>query len=256
MTAKNKSEKYTSVTWFCSPKLFVTKVFFPFGEHIYCSNYCSLNSYRITERQKWEKNALLSPYAVALIIYRNASSTQSKRKPGEKVLKVPAIIKPWKPSRAQWEEAVKAHEVHNETTRIRRANFVVKGLAGCVVFLMIARIVLIGHHNPGALGKTSWTRVLSRQFVWIIVLHFLVKLPAKMSRVLVVGAGLTGSLCACLLRREMPSKVHIVVWDKARGPGEIHIFWSQITIILNEWSDKSTGTALLSTWFRVEVFCF
>uniref|UniRef100_UPI0037E972BC renalase isoform X3 n=1 Tax=Semicossyphus pulcher TaxID=241346 RepID=UPI0037E972BC len=40
-----------------------------------------------------------------------------------------------------------------------------------------------------------------------------------MSRVLIVGAGLTGSLCACLLRREMQSKVQIVVWDKARGAG-------------------------------------
>lgn len=40
-----------------------------------------------------------------------------------------------------------------------------------------------------------------------------------MSRVLIVGAGLTGSLCACLLRRELQSKVHIVVWDKARGAG-------------------------------------
>nr|XP_046224616.1 renalase isoform X1 [Oncorhynchus gorbuscha] len=39
-----------------------------------------------------------------------------------------------------------------------------------------------------------------------------------MSRVLIVGAGLTGSLCACLLRREMPNKV-IVVWDKSRGAG-------------------------------------
>uniref|UniRef100_A0A672FDR3 Renalase, FAD-dependent amine oxidase n=1 Tax=Salarias fasciatus TaxID=181472 RepID=A0A672FDR3_SALFA len=38
-----------------------------------------------------------------------------------------------------------------------------------------------------------------------------------MSRVLIVGAGLTGSLCACLLRRELQSKVHIVVWDKSRG---------------------------------------
>lgn len=46
-------------------------------------------------------------------------------------------------------------------------------------------------------------------------------LRAKMSRVLVVGAGLTGSLCAYLLRREMAGKVHIVVWDKARGPGEL-----------------------------------
>ncbi|XP_070708149.1 renalase [Pempheris klunzingeri] len=40
-----------------------------------------------------------------------------------------------------------------------------------------------------------------------------------MSRVLIVGAGLTGSLCACLLRREMQNKVQIVVWDKARGAG-------------------------------------
>lgn len=40
-----------------------------------------------------------------------------------------------------------------------------------------------------------------------------------MSRVLIVGAGLTGSICACLLRRELPNKVNIVVWDKARGAG-------------------------------------
>ncbi|XP_016431631.1 renalase, partial [Sinocyclocheilus rhinocerous] len=40
-----------------------------------------------------------------------------------------------------------------------------------------------------------------------------------MSRVLIVGAGLTGSLCACLLRRELPNKANIVVWDKSRGAG-------------------------------------
>ncbi|XP_060884843.1 renalase isoform X1 [Labrus mixtus] len=40
-----------------------------------------------------------------------------------------------------------------------------------------------------------------------------------MSRVLIVGAGLTGSLCACLLRRALQNKVQIVVWDKARGAG-------------------------------------
>ncbi|XP_073345705.1 renalase isoform X2 [Pagrus major] len=40
-----------------------------------------------------------------------------------------------------------------------------------------------------------------------------------MSRVLIVGAGLTGSLCACLLRRELQNKVHIVVWDKGKGSG-------------------------------------
>ncbi|XP_057681740.1 renalase isoform X2 [Corythoichthys intestinalis] len=38
-------------------------------------------------------------------------------------------------------------------------------------------------------------------------------------RVLVVGAGLTGSLCACLLRRTFRDKVDLVVWDKARGTG-------------------------------------
>ncbi|XP_062382961.1 renalase-like [Sardina pilchardus] len=40
-----------------------------------------------------------------------------------------------------------------------------------------------------------------------------------MSRVLIVGAGLTGSVCACLLRREMPQKIKLVVWDKSRGAG-------------------------------------
>ncbi|KAJ7987745.1 hypothetical protein DPEC_G00329680 [Dallia pectoralis] len=40
-----------------------------------------------------------------------------------------------------------------------------------------------------------------------------------MSRVLIVGAGLTGSVCACLLRREMTNRVNIVVWDKSRGAG-------------------------------------
>ncbi|XP_041939454.1 renalase isoform X2 [Alosa sapidissima] len=41
-----------------------------------------------------------------------------------------------------------------------------------------------------------------------------------MSRVLIVGAGLTGSVCACLLRRELPQKIKIVVWDKSRGAGQ------------------------------------
>lgn len=40
-----------------------------------------------------------------------------------------------------------------------------------------------------------------------------------MTRVLIVGAGLTGSLCACLLSRALRNKVHIVLWDKARGSG-------------------------------------
>ncbi|XP_060716652.1 renalase isoform X4 [Tachysurus vachellii] len=40
-----------------------------------------------------------------------------------------------------------------------------------------------------------------------------------MSRVLIVGAGLTGGVCACLLRRGTANPLHIVVWDKARGAG-------------------------------------
>ncbi|XP_053244605.1 renalase isoform X1 [Podarcis raffonei] len=41
-----------------------------------------------------------------------------------------------------------------------------------------------------------------------------------MARVLIVGAGLTGSLCAALLRRELPQRLlRIVLWDKARGAG-------------------------------------
>ncbi|CAJ0940268.1 unnamed protein product [Ranitomeya imitator] len=40
-----------------------------------------------------------------------------------------------------------------------------------------------------------------------------------MARILIVGAGLTGSLCAYLLRRELANKLQLVIWDKARGAG-------------------------------------
>nr|XP_060624756.1 renalase isoform X1 [Anolis sagrei ordinatus] len=42
-----------------------------------------------------------------------------------------------------------------------------------------------------------------------------------MARVLIVGAGLTGSLCAALLRAEFPPErlSRIALWDKARGAG-------------------------------------
>ncbi|KAM7169173.1 renalase isoform 4-T4 [Macrochelys suwanniensis] len=46
-------------------------------------------------------------------------------------------------------------------------------------------------------------------------------IAAAMARVLIVGAGLSGSLCAALLRRELPQRpLRIVLWDKARGAGE------------------------------------
>ena len=38
-------------------------------------------------------------------------------------------------------------------------------------------------------------------------------------RVLVIGAGLTGSLTAALLRRKFKQKLHITVWEKSRGAG-------------------------------------
>lgn len=41
-----------------------------------------------------------------------------------------------------------------------------------------------------------------------------------MARILIVGAGLTGSLCAALLRRALPQRPpQVVLWDKARGAG-------------------------------------
>ncbi|XP_039079275.1 renalase-like [Hyaena hyaena] len=40
-----------------------------------------------------------------------------------------------------------------------------------------------------------------------------------MARVLIVGAGLTGSLCAALLRKETPRPVHLAVWDEAGDSG-------------------------------------
>ncbi|KAI5154820.1 Renalase [Manis pentadactyla] len=40
-----------------------------------------------------------------------------------------------------------------------------------------------------------------------------------MARVLIVGAGLTGSLCAALLRKETYGPLHLSVWDKAEDSG-------------------------------------
>lgn len=97
-----------------------------------------------------------------------------------------------------------------------------KGSTGCVAFLLVSGIVFFGHHNPAVFGQTSFLTVLTVRSGPFVVLFYLgFCLRAKMSRVLVVGAGLTGSLCAYLLRREMAGKIHIVVWDKARGPGEL-----------------------------------
>lgn len=45
---------------------------------------------------------------------------------------------------------------------------------------------------------------------------------SAMARILIVGAGPTGSLCAALLRAEFPQRLlRVVVWDKAQGAGEL-----------------------------------
>lgn len=40
-----------------------------------------------------------------------------------------------------------------------------------------------------------------------------------MSRVLIVGAGLTGSLCAMLLKKEITAPIYLALWDKAGDTG-------------------------------------
>lgn len=42
-----------------------------------------------------------------------------------------------------------------------------------------------------------------------------------MTRALVVGAGLTGSLCAALLRKEIAGPLYLALWDKAEDAGEL-----------------------------------
>lgn len=41
-----------------------------------------------------------------------------------------------------------------------------------------------------------------------------------MLRVLVVGAGLTGSLCATLLRKAIAGPLYLALWDRAGDAGE------------------------------------
>lgn len=55
---------------------------------------------------------------------------------------------------------------------------------------------------------------------------------AAMARVLVVGAGPTGSLCAALLRRQAAGALDLAVWDKAGDTGEL-------------WGGQKVGKGLL-----------
>ena len=41
----------------------------------------------------------------------------------------------------------------------------------------------------------------------------------KVLKVLIIGAGTTGSLIACLLKRSFKERISIEVWDKSRGIG-------------------------------------
>lgn len=80
------------------------------------------------------------------------------------------------------------------------------------------RELLRGRVGPGALSLQLWPAGLWRRFHRLQAGH-----PGAgqraMARVLLVGAGLTGSLCAALLRREASSPLRLTVWDKAEDSG-------------------------------------
>ncbi|XP_022112095.1 renalase-like [Acanthaster planci] len=40
-----------------------------------------------------------------------------------------------------------------------------------------------------------------------------------MPKILIAGAGVTGALCAHILKRDLQHKIELVIWEKARGPG-------------------------------------
>uniref|UniRef100_A0A667HLU2 Renalase, FAD dependent amine oxidase n=1 Tax=Lynx canadensis TaxID=61383 RepID=A0A667HLU2_LYNCA len=67
-----------------------------------------------------------------------------------------------------------------------------------------------------------------------------------MARVLIVGAGLTGSLCAALLRKETPRPVHLTVWEEAGDSGAEVSFRHRVTRINlrnDKWEvSKETGS--------------
>ncbi|XP_045295417.1 renalase isoform X13 [Leopardus geoffroyi] len=67
-----------------------------------------------------------------------------------------------------------------------------------------------------------------------------------MARVLIVGAGLTGSLCAALLRKETPRPVHLTVWEEAGDSGAEVSFRHRVTQINlrnDKWEvSKETGS--------------
>ncbi|KAK9400664.1 renalase [Crotalus adamanteus] len=67
------------------------------------------------------------------------------------------------------------------------------------------------HRSRGGKGRRIW---------WAGPARLLCLTGPAMARILIVGAGLTGSLCAALLRAEFPQRLlRVVVWDKAQGAG-------------------------------------
>nr|XP_034352680.1 renalase isoform X2 [Arvicanthis niloticus] len=73
--------------------------------------------------------------------------------------------------------------------------------------------------------------------------------PAAMSRVLIVGAGLTGSLCTALLRKQITAPVYLALWEKAGDTGT-EVFLNQCVTHINlkdsKWEvSTDTGTAEL-----------
>ncbi|XP_054222204.1 renalase isoform X8 [Homo sapiens] len=67
-----------------------------------------------------------------------------------------------------------------------------------------------------------------------------------MAQVLIVGAGMTGSLCAALLRRQTSGPLYLAVWDKADDSGAEVYFRHRVTQINlrdDKWEvSKQTGS--------------
>ncbi|XP_016871873.1 renalase isoform X10 [Homo sapiens] len=67
-----------------------------------------------------------------------------------------------------------------------------------------------------------------------------------MAQVLIVGAGMTGSLCAALLRRQTSGPLYLAVWDKAEDSGAEVYFRHRVTQINlrdDKWEvSKQTGS--------------
>lgn len=75
------------------------------------------------------------------------------------------------------------------------------------------------HKAPCDFFAACYTKSFSQTLDISDAMNFADKMPSP-HRLLIVGAGLTGSVTASLLRRKFPKDVlNITVWEKSRGAG-------------------------------------